>query len=115
VFSPGELDILIERIKPHLTQWESSSFVQAPTCSSCGDHPKRSKRAPVLTPQKVLVILGVLGGVLEVDSILFDRNQVAQILLQGSLKRETILDKILDEIGSMPFDDVLRAVLGRVQ
>mgnify|MGYP007069372219 FL=1 len=68
---------------------------------------------PVLQPQKLLVILGLLAGVLEVRSLLVDRDQVVQILLEGSLRKRTKLDKMLDEIGEMPFDNVLRAIINR--
>ncbi|MDD4168963.1 MAG: hypothetical protein PHD36_01655 [Desulfotomaculaceae bacterium] len=68
---------------------------------------------PSLTPAKLLVIAGLIAGALEVQSITVDRDQVVNILLSGSLKRKTKLDKILDEIGDMPFDDVLKAILGR--
>lgn len=60
------------------------------------------------------MIAALLGGALEVRYVLVDRDQVINVLLDGTLKRKTKLDKMLDEIGAMPFDDVLRAVLGRV-
>ncbi len=58
--------------------------------------------------------MGLLAGVLEVQSVLIDRDQIVDILLEGSLKRKTRLDKMLDEIGDMPFDEVLEAIMGRV-
>jgi len=81
--------------------------------SGRGDNKINKVKKPALSPQKVLVILGLLGGVLEVDSILVDRDQIIQIRLNGSLRRKTRLDKMLDEIGDMPFDDVLKSILRR--
>jgi hypothetical protein len=67
-----------------------------------------------ITPSQALVIAGLLSGTLQVDSVLVDRNQLVQIILVGSLKRKTDLEKMLDQIGSMSFDEVLKAMLGRV-
>lgn len=66
-----------------------------------------------ITPDRILVIAGLLTGTLEVQEVSVDRDQVVQISLAGSLKRKTKLDKMLDEIGQMPFDEVLKAVLKR--
>lgn len=68
-----------------------------------------------ITPAQTLVIAGIIGGVLDVDSILVDRDQVVQIVLEGSLKQKTELEKMLDEIGSMPFNEVVKAMLDRLQ
>lgn len=67
-----------------------------------------------ITPAQALVIVGIIGGVLEVDSVLVDKDQVVQIVLAGSLKQKTELEKMFDNIGSMPFDEVLKAMLGRL-
>lgn len=67
-----------------------------------------------ITPSQLVVIAGILGGVLEVDSITVDKDQTVQILLEGSLKRKTELEKVMDEIGQKPFDEVLKAMLGRL-
>jgi hypothetical protein len=45
---------------------------------------------------------------------LVDRDQIVQIVLEGSLKKKTELEKMLDEIGSMPFDEVVKAMLERL-
>ncbi|MDP4092070.1 MAG: hypothetical protein Q8920_01765 [Bacillota bacterium] len=68
----------------------------------------------IITPAQALVIAGLLGGVFEVTSVLIDKNQVVEILLSGSLKKKTTLDKMLDQIGNMRFDDVLRAIVDRL-
>lgn len=75
---------------------------------------KKNNGFPCLSPAKLLIIAGLLAGALDVQSVLVDRDQIVNILLEGSLKRKTKLDQMLDEIGQMPFDDVLKAVLGRV-
>lgn len=66
-----------------------------------------------LGPDQILVIAGLLANVLEVESILFNKNQTIEIVLTGSLKRKTELDTMLDNIGSMSFDEVISAILSR--
>ena len=39
-----------------------------------------------VTPQQLLVAVGLLAGVLDVDSILIDRDQHVEIVLIGTLK-----------------------------
>ena len=60
----------------------------------------------------ILIIAGLLGGVLQVDSVLMNREQTVQIVLSGSLKRKSDVDKMLDSMGSMTFDDAMRAIIG---
>jgi len=75
---------------------------------------EKNKRKMNLTPSQILVISGILCGVLDVDSILIDKDQYMQIILGGSLKRKTELEKMLDEIGEKSFDEVLGAMLNRL-
>lgn len=55
----------------------------------------------------------MLAGVLEVTSVLVGRNQTIEIVLTGSLRKKTDLEKLLDQIGSKTLDDVVKAILGR--
>jgi len=119
MFSSSELSALLEQVRTQLGQnavfpIQNASSNKTKSCGNNNGKDANVLNIPNITPQKVLVIAGLLGGVLEVRSILVDRDQTIEILLDGSLRRKTKLDKILDEIGKMPFDDVLRAVLGRV-
>lgn len=68
---------------------------------------------PSLNTSQILVLLGILGGVFEVTSVLVDSDQEVQVVLSGSLKRKTDLDKTLDDIGSHTFDEVMEAIIGR--
>lgn len=115
MFSSNELDALMSRIISQLglESGEINKILSAKGPGS-GRNQGNQKTIQNFSPQKVLVILGMLAGVLEVKSILVDRDQVVDILLEGSLKRKTPLDNCLDTIGAMPFDDVLRAVMGRL-
>lgn len=112
--SPRDLDALMEQFLSLLSKEGDISTKGASAGSNKNPCVNKSKQKPsVLTPQRILVILGLVAGVLEVRSVLIDRDQVIQIVLDGTLKRRTRLDKMLDEIGEMPFDDVLRAIMNR--
>ncbi len=75
---------------------------------------KEKDNGVTYAPTQTLVIVGLITGVLEVQSILVDRDQAVQIILAGSLKRKTELDVMLDNIGSKSFDEVMKAIIGRV-
>jgi hypothetical protein len=64
-----------------------------------------------LTPSQLLVIAGFVAKVLEVNSITVDKDQEIQIVLNGSLKRPTQLDNIMQQIGQMPFETVFSSLL----
>lgn len=66
-----------------------------------------------LTPSQILVIAGILAGVLQVNSVLVDKEQAIEILLVGSLRRKTELDKMMDKVGDKSFDEVMAALLRR--
>lgn len=74
---------------------------------------KNDKRRQ-LTPAQLLVIIGILSGSLTVDSISLDKDQTVQVLLAGSLKRKTELEKMIDEIGEKPFEEVFKAMMNRL-
>lgn len=78
------------------------------------NNPNKECKRLELTPSQLLVISGILANVLEVESILLDKDQTVQILLTGTLKRETQLEKIMDQIGCMPFDKVLKTMVDRL-
>lgn len=66
-----------------------------------------------ITPSQALVIAGILGGVLQVDSLLMDRKQAIEIRLVGSLHQKTELEKNLDGLGKASVDEVLQALISR--
>lgn len=117
MFSSSELDALMARIISQPGQGPLDIHrILAANKDTAGSSNKQKKLniTPHPSPQKLLVILGLLAGTLEVQSIQINRNQTVDILLGGSLKRKTKLDSCLDEIGAMPFDDVLKAIMGRL-
>lgn len=107
MISPNDLNALLEQIRSQLGQGPFFTAQKNRSMPHCGgqDAPDKSILLSHITPAKVLVIAGFLAGALEVRSVMIDRDQIVNILLEGSLKRKTKLDKMLDEIGKMPFDD----------
>lgn len=71
-----------------------------------------------ITPAQALVIGGILTGVFDIYSFLVDINQNVQITLLGSIKGkdpdDSNLNTILDSLGSVPLDDVLKAIIKRL-
>lgn len=66
-----------------------------------------------LSPSAALVIAGLLTNILEVTSVLVDKNQLVQIVLSGSLKQKTEMDIMIEQLGSKPFDEVMKSVIKR--
>jgi hypothetical protein len=72
------------------------------------------KSKVTLTAAQALVILGIVTNSLDINSILVGRQQNIEILLVGSLKQKTELQKTIEGIGKLPFADVLKAVMGNL-
>jgi hypothetical protein len=70
---------------------------------------------PKISPSQLLIIAGLLSGVLDIDSVVFNRDQTVNIVVAGSLKRQTQLDKIMEQIVKLPFEEVVRAILDSTQ
>lgn len=68
-----------------------------------------------LNPSQILVILALLAGTLQVNSIVINREQGVDIILTGSLKKEeeSEIDKIMKQLGHLPFDEVMKSMLKR--
>jgi hypothetical protein len=64
-----------------------------------------------ILPSELLVIAGIVCDVLQVQSVEVNRNQTIEIVLTGSLKRSTQLDKIMKQVGKLPFDQVMGSII----
>lgn len=64
-----------------------------------------------LNPSQLLIIAGFLTGTLQVESVLVNRNQSIEIVLVGTLKKKTQLDKLMGQVGKMPFERVVQAII----
>ncbi|WP_404451474.1 hypothetical protein LG329_14155 [Virgibacillus necropolis] len=63
-----------------------------------------------LSPQQVAVITALLLNALQVESVLIDKDQTVEVILQGSLRRKTKMDKLLDDISGIPVGDLWDAL-----
>ena len=124
MFDSRAIDILLKQVLSHLGLDKEQPGQGTPVVQN--NQKNKSASTPTakgtniesgipLTPQKILVILGLLGGVLDVTSVQVNKDQTVDFVLSGTLKRPTRLDKMLDEIGAMPFEQVLRAIMDRLR
>ncbi len=112
MLSQNQLDALVEKIMNSLGPISSTS-VRGGNRGGGGDGQDGSACPISLTPSEILVLAGIFGGVLNVNSILINSEQEVQILLTGSLKRRTEMDKMLDAVGGKTFDEVMKAIVDR--
>lgn len=63
-----------------------------------------------LSPQQLAVIVALLTNSLEVNSVLIDREQTIQVVLEGSLRRQTRVDELLEELSGMNLGDVIQSI-----
>ncbi|KMK74787.1 hypothetical protein [Alkalihalobacillus pseudalcaliphilus] len=66
-----------------------------------------------LSPNELAVIAALITKALTVQSILIDREQNIQILLEGSLKKRSELDRIIDEIRDVPIGDFISSLMNQ--
>lgn len=115
MYSSDELDLLIQEA---MTSLGMENKVEKNNKSYSRNKNSSKKGKPALSTAQALVIAGILGGSLSVESVLVDANQEINIVLTGSLKRKSDnnnkLDSILDQLGNVPFDDVVAAMLRRL-
>lgn len=112
MFSSEYINLLLKNIVKDMDLTGNSQKDKLHGNNDGNEDPQKKKENSInITTSQALVILGLLAGVLEPISILIDRNQTVQIILSGSLKEETQLEKIMDQVRKMPFDEVMRALL----
>lgn len=73
----------------------------------------RKSNSYKLSPQQIAVIAGLLTNALTVESVLIDKDQRIEIILEGSLRRRTQLDRMIEEMSHMSVGDLIDALLRR--
>ncbi|MFZ5965702.1 MAG: hypothetical protein ACOYVK_00795 [Bacillota bacterium] len=72
-----------------------------------------------LRESELLVIAGILAGALTTFSVYVDANRHVSIVVHGDLVKidgsENELDQIMGQVGTMPFDKVLSAMIKRIE
>ncbi|WEG15958.1 hypothetical protein PQ478_15760 [Alkalihalophilus pseudofirmus] len=74
---------------------------------------QQNKDSNALTPQQIAVIAALATNALTVRAVLVDNEQNVEIVLQGNLRKQTQLEKIIDKVSEMPFGDVIDAFMNR--
>lgn len=72
---------------------------------------KQEPKKPRLTPNQVAVIAALLTNALHVQSILIDKDQTIQVLLEGSLRQKSELDKLVDQVRDVPVGEFISSLL----
>lgn len=109
MFSPDQLNSISKIIMEKLTGNDTRNSNSDKTTGVNTD-----KSNVTLTAAQALVILGIVTNALDINSILIGREQNIEIVLAGSLKQKTELQKTIEGIGKLPFADVLKAVIGNL-
>ncbi|MFB4321276.1 MULTISPECIES: hypothetical protein [Paenibacillus] len=68
---------------------------------------------PKLSPAQIAVIVGILTNALEVNSVLVDKDQKVQVLLEGSIRKKTKADKVAEELDDISVSDLIEAYILR--
>jgi hypothetical protein len=87
MFSSDDFEAIKERLS-RLDLENADSAKEKLDCKGKRENKENQSRIS-LTPSQILIIAAFLAGVLEVNSILVDKNQDVEIVLTGSLKRKT--------------------------
>lgn len=68
---------------------------------------------PKLSPAQIAVIVGILTNSLEVNSVLIDKDQRVEVLLEGSIRKKTKADKMAEELDDISVSDLIEAYILR--
>lgn len=109
MFSSEDLERIMEKINQFNTRkMKNNTIDQKEKPGGNGNLPRNNLN---LNPSEILVIAGLLCGVLDVNSIFVDKDQNVEILLAGTLRRPTQMEKIMEQIGKCSFEEVMQAIL----
>lgn len=114
MFSDKDIDSMVKQIMVKACESNTDMNLYKQEKNNTEKCEYADNKTLVLSPSQAMIIGGILGGVLEVESILVDKDQDVQIVLAGSLKEKSELDKMLDQIGQMPFGEVYKALSNRL-
>jgi hypothetical protein len=63
-----------------------------------------------ISPQQLAVVVGLLSQALSVDSVMIDKDQNIEIVLGGSLRKQTQMDRLLGEMSELSIGDLLDSI-----
>ena len=69
--------------------------------------------SPRLSPQQLAVVIGLLTNALSVESVLLDKDQTIQIVLEGSIRKKTKADRVAAALDDVTVGELFAALLRR--
>jgi hypothetical protein len=70
-----------------------------------------NKKKNKLSPQQLAVVVGLLTDSLDVISLLIDKDQRIQIVLEGSIRKKTKADRVAQELNDISVSELINAYL----
>ena len=70
-------------------------------------------KPPKLSPQQLAVVIGLLTNALSVESVLLDKDQTIQIVLEGSIRKKTKADRVAAALDDVSVGELFAALLRR--
>lgn len=70
-----------------------------------------NKKKTKLSPQQLAVVVGLLTNSLDVTSLLIDKNQRIEIVLEGSIRKKTKADRVAEELNDISVSELIDAYL----
>lgn len=81
--------------------------------SQNGNGNGKKKKESRLTPQQLAVVVGLLTNSLEVLSVLIDKDQRIEIVLEGSIRKRTEADRVAEELENISVAELIEALIRR--
>ncbi|NEU29668.1 hypothetical protein GN156_02620 [bacterium LRH843] len=75
--------------------------------------PKNEQKKKQLSPDNLAVIAALLTNALVVQSVLINRDQTIEVLLSGSLKQKSEIDKLVEQVKNVPVGEFLNSLLNK--
>ncbi|SDB82644.1 hypothetical protein [Shouchella lonarensis] len=92
--------------------WNDASNKQGQSYTG-QQNPFGSKKQSKITPTEIAIVTALLTNALSVQSILIDREQTVQVLLEGSLKNQQELARLMEQMKDIPVGDLFSSMLYR--
>ena len=70
-----------------------------------------NKKKTKLSPQQLAVVVGLLTNSLDVISLLIDKDQRIQIVLEGSIRKKTKADRVAEQLNDISVSELIDAYL----
>lgn len=66
-----------------------------------------------LTTEQIAVITAILTNTVSVNAVFIYKDQKVQIVLEGTVRKKTKMDKLLDQMSGLSVGDLLNSISNR--